>query len=180
MKHPMSMDEFKESARVFRHMHIERVAKQNRRYDMPKKTTDFKHKTKGEVQLMKRLDDLKPFPVKWTVVYGARCGDIAPNYTYAGLRVLDRFYIGEAVMSDKDHFDRKIARVIALGRAYRHYREGQSVPKCEVPKILMRNLLYSCEKPKRVSPMRVSRKIALARSKKRGKRAGSKSRRKKA
>ena len=53
------------------------------------------------------------------------------------LEINGEFYRGQAAVSDKDRFDRKKGRAIAMGRAMNHYQKGIKTTK---PEFLIRDL----------------------------------------
>jgi len=79
-------------------------------------------KTRSEIKTLKVLQKIG---AKWCVNHGGMYDGRRTTTVY--LCVGDQFYRGQAELSEKDTFNRKIGRAIALGRAYRDYKAGNSV-----------------------------------------------------
>jgi hypothetical protein len=73
-------------------------------------------KTRAEVKLLRQIGAIGG---KWAVHYGD--GRVV---TEAAIKVGDNYYYGVTSRSNKDTFNRKIGRVVALGKAWKKFEEG--------------------------------------------------------
>ena len=74
-------------------------------------------KTKSEIELIKKIEKIGG---KWSVCH---CGTYdGRKQTYAAIKIGDDYWIGESQCSRKDTWNRKIGRIIALGRAFWKYQ----------------------------------------------------------
>lgn len=76
-------------------------------------------KTEQEKKLLEELNKLNG-----EVRYSHNLKYDGRRMTVAVVKINDKFYSGNAQLSLKDKFDRKIARVISLGRAMKHFKDN--------------------------------------------------------
>ena len=76
-------------------------------------------KTKAEALLLKQIETIHG---KWGLTHKSEYD--GKRQTVAILKVDGKYYTGHAIVSHKDTFCRWKGRVIALGRAYKNYRNG--------------------------------------------------------
>jgi hypothetical protein len=79
-------------------------------------------KTSEEIQLR---NEIKKLNGKWKVTHKSVFD--GRRQTVALIKINEKYYEGYAQCSHHDKFDRKLGRVIALGRAMKQYREGKDV-----------------------------------------------------
>lgn len=76
-------------------------------------------KTRQEIMLLEKLKELGG-----RVKYCHNCRHDGRRQTSALLKIGDNYYGGHAAVSNKDVFDKKLGRVISLGRAFDSYKRG--------------------------------------------------------
>ena len=77
-------------------------------------------KMRAEVKLLKNIEDAKG---EWRVSHvGSWDGR---RQSRAILKIDEKYYTGLAECSHKDNFNRKLGRVIALGRAWMAYKQNK-------------------------------------------------------
>ena len=84
-------------------------------------------KTRHEIDLLSTIKKLNGL-VK--IVYDERL------QTYAILKIDGKYYKGISKLSSKDKFDKKLGRVIALGRAMLKYKNNDNIELENLPNIL--------------------------------------------
>ena len=80
-------------------------------------------KTNHERQLLKRLKSLNG-----KVKYNHNAEYDGKRQSVALIIIDNKFYQGTATLSEKDQFNRKLGRAIALGRAFKNYDKKNDCP----------------------------------------------------
>lgn len=79
-------------------------------------------KTTRELILIKSLEK-----VNAEVQYTHASSYDGRRQTICMIKIKDKFFRGISVVSKKDFFDKKIGRVVSLGRAYKNYKDDEHV-----------------------------------------------------
>jgi len=84
-------------------------------------------KTKEEKRLLGELQNYNG-SVKYTHSVSLKKNEKYFKQTIAVIKINNLFYIGHSILSNKDAFNKKIGRVIALGRAMQRFKEKKNDP----------------------------------------------------
>lgn len=77
-------------------------------------------KMRAEVKLLKDIEKAKG---EWRISHDGGWGDGGRRQSKAIIKVKKSYYVGLADCSHEDNFNRKLGRVIALGRAWKAYKQ---------------------------------------------------------
>ena len=80
-------------------------------------------KTKAEIKVLKNIEKVKG---EWRVTHAGSWD--GRRESRAILKVGKKWYMGVSACSANDTFNRKIGRVIALGRAWKAYKDKKPTP----------------------------------------------------